>query len=699
MAPEGRRYHVQHVLGRGGFGTVYLAEMLSGGGFAKPVALKVLNQEMGAMAEVAQRLRDEARLLGRLKHPAILRVDDLVQLEGAWTVVMELLAGANLHQVVRASGPLPVGVALEVAHVVAGALHAAHDRPGPGGEPLRVLHRDIKPSNIQLTPLGEVKVLDFGVARASFATREAATRSLIFGSVGYMAPERMAGRDSHAGDVYALGVVLYEILAGRRFGTACSRATLQATMVEEALGMLPEDRQDDELLSLLRAVMAFEPSDRPRADAFQRRARKLRARHPEPWISDWADSVLREVMDEQEQGTGPLSGKVLRERRGADLQDDEADGEGAEPPRQHAGTGFTPPPFQPAEPNTPTAGINPTWQDAIPSEPIGLPPLPPPRERGASSAKTPVPTAETPVPTVPRPATTPEPEPPVEPEAGSPPVDQGHTQFERLTPPTPSPAHVQPLREAGTTMQGSDAPVTAAEPTPAPTPTPSASSTSDQPRRSRLPLLGLLVGGVVTIAGLIVVLGPVRSALRSDREFLLAEPAEASVTEPLPATPTPQDDLAVEREPALTAAHQLAAARAAPPTSSPMKAAPAASGQAETRGEEPSRPAAQPTQPAADPTQPASPPSESSTQAPEPTNAVAVVTLVGDASAVAFTDDHNSYGPGEVPPGDYVIYATFPGLDGAVQAGTLRLGAGQSVWVECQSGFDRCAVFPVWEGG
>ena len=154
---ENRRYEVLGVLGRGGFGTVYRAQLLGQGGFRKAVALKVLNPDMTGVAEVASRLRDEARILGLVRHRALVQVDGLVQLDGRWAVVMEYVPGVDLRVLLR-GGPVPVGPALEVAGEVAGALNAAYSAKGPDGSPLRLLHRDIKPGNVLVTAMGEVKV-------------------------------------------------------------------------------------------------------------------------------------------------------------------------------------------------------------------------------------------------------------------------------------------------------------------------------------------------------------------------------------------------------------------------------------------------------------------------------------------------------------------------------------------------------------
>ena len=124
---QGRTYRVLEAVGKGGFGTVYRAEMLGPGGFTKPVALKVLNPGMAEEHGIAERLRDEARLLGMLQHRSIVWVDGLLQLNGRWTVVMEFVEGVNLRQLLKTGGPLPVGCALDIVQQVAGAFHYAYE--------------------------------------------------------------------------------------------------------------------------------------------------------------------------------------------------------------------------------------------------------------------------------------------------------------------------------------------------------------------------------------------------------------------------------------------------------------------------------------------------------------------------------------------------------------------------------------------
>jgi len=302
-----RRFRILEAVGKGGFGTVYRAELQGAGGFRKQVALKVLNPEVAESVDLAERLRDEARMLGLLRHRAIVQVDGLHMLDGKWTVVMEFIDGVDLSRVI-ANGAMPVGPALEIAEEVSDALHSAYDAPSGEGEPLRVLHRDIKPSNIQLTPSGEVKVLDFGVARAEFQRRESVTRSILFGSLDYMAPERVDGIDTHAGDVYALGALLYELLAGEALGrTATNRERHEAAM-EERLSGLFEAIGDERLVSIIAQCTAYDDGDRPTAGELARMLRRERLRFPSPWLKDWASDVVPELMRSRDHTPGELTG-------------------------------------------------------------------------------------------------------------------------------------------------------------------------------------------------------------------------------------------------------------------------------------------------------------------------------------------------------------------------------------------------------
>ena len=209
-----RRYRILGLLGQGGHGKVYLAR-LETDNFRKDVAIKILRADQPGRQSL-RRFRDEARFLGLIRDRAIVGVDAPVQLNGQWAVVMEYVQGCTLARLLRAQGPVPPSVALEIILEIARALDKVYHHPGPDGRPLRLLHRDLKPGNIQLTAYGEVKILDFGVARAELVDREAKTRNVIMGTGAYIAPERFDGIEVPSGDIYSLGVVLEELLLGRR---------------------------------------------------------------------------------------------------------------------------------------------------------------------------------------------------------------------------------------------------------------------------------------------------------------------------------------------------------------------------------------------------------------------------------------------------------------------------------------------------
>lgn len=325
MESEVRRYHVVEAVGRGGFGTVYRARLLGPSGFSKQVALKVLNPDAPESIGVAERLRDEARLLGMLRHRAIVQVDGLHLLGGRWTVVMEFVEGADLKQVLVSQGPLPAGVVLEIVQEVANALHYAWElsqdlsvsalrADAAGSRPsLRLMHRDIKPGNIQLTASGEIKVLDFGVARADFADRESQTQSVYFGSLNYMAPERLDGIDDHKGDVYALGAVAFELLTGQPFGRTSANRERHDQRLREALARLWELHPDEELYRLVAECLLYDPEARPSARELERACRQLRAGLPGPYLSEWAEQAVPAILARREAIPDELSGATLVE--------------------------------------------------------------------------------------------------------------------------------------------------------------------------------------------------------------------------------------------------------------------------------------------------------------------------------------------------------------------------------------------------
>ena len=291
---------------------VYRAEMLGADGFEKPVAIKLLRMSGsdGRLAEEAQqRFRDEARLLGLLRHRAIVQVDGLVRLAGHQAVVMEYLEGVSLRALVK-RGPVPLGPALEIVAEVAAALDAAWQRPGPAGRPLNVCHRDLKPANLQLSADGEVKVLDFGIARADFQAREAATGSLAMGSVEYMSPARLDFEDDGAaGDIYSLGCVLYELVVGEAFGRSSANPVSHAARFDANIERVPA-----ELRGLVGQMLAFDQAARPGAKDVERACLDL-ARGAAPRLREWSAGAVPACAAQVPPANGTWTGRVFTEDR------------------------------------------------------------------------------------------------------------------------------------------------------------------------------------------------------------------------------------------------------------------------------------------------------------------------------------------------------------------------------------------------
>jgi serine/threonine-protein kinase len=294
-ARQSRQFRFLALLGQGGFGEVYLTEVIAGSGFRKQVAVKVLKAQWTNDPEVRGRLQDEAAVLGLLRHPNIVSAEDLVELRGQPALVMEYVAGCNLTDVLKAaaaSDPLPVRVVAEIGAAVASALEAAYWRPVTGtNRPIAVLHRDIKPGNIRLTPHGEVKLLDFGIARSEVLDRSVQTVDQQPGSLSYMAPELLRGEQaSPESDIYSLGVVIIECLLRSRFGWAGATAEEHADKVARAIGRTSD--LPHAFAATLLAALDFDPMIRPHAATLRQACRDLATSANGPGLVEWADSAV-----------------------------------------------------------------------------------------------------------------------------------------------------------------------------------------------------------------------------------------------------------------------------------------------------------------------------------------------------------------------------------------------------------------------
>src|SRR5215471_16565538 len=197
------RYRIVALLGKGGMGEVYRADDLTLG---QPVALKFLPEEAANNATLLERFRGEVRISRKVSHPNVCRVYDVGEVDGQTFFTMEYVDGEDLASLLRRIGRLPQDKAIEISRQLCAGLAAAH---GKG-----VLHRDLKPANIMLDGRGQVVITDFGLAGVADNIRGNEVRS---GTPAYMAPEQIAGKEvTMRSDIYALGLVLYEVFTGKR---------------------------------------------------------------------------------------------------------------------------------------------------------------------------------------------------------------------------------------------------------------------------------------------------------------------------------------------------------------------------------------------------------------------------------------------------------------------------------------------------
>ncbi len=199
----GNRYEIQEKVGGGGMSLVYRAKDIF---LNRVVAVKVLREQFANDEEFVKRFRREAQAVASLSHSNIVSIYD-VGIEGEiYYLVMELVEGNNLKEIIKEQGPLPLDEAVRITQQICDALQHAHEH--------QIIHRDVKPHNILLTKKGRAKVTDFGIARAVSTATVTHTKN-IMGSVHYFSPEQAKGEIAdEKSDIYALGVVLYEMLTG-----------------------------------------------------------------------------------------------------------------------------------------------------------------------------------------------------------------------------------------------------------------------------------------------------------------------------------------------------------------------------------------------------------------------------------------------------------------------------------------------------
>ncbi|MGM9510789.1 protein kinase domain-containing protein [Larkinella sp. GY13] len=267
-----QHYRIESLLGEGGMGTVYQATDTL---LQRLVAVKMLHPHLVSQTSFMERFRNEALILARLNHPNIAVVYNFLQDNADYFMAMEYVEGDSLEALIRKAGALSPAIAAEVVRQGLEGMAHAH-RKG-------VLHRDIKPANLMLTPEGTIKLMDFGIARVSGEQRLTQANRLV-GTLEYMAPELIEGQEpSPASDLYAMGVLLYELLSGKLpFASRTDYELMQAIVREKPIPLRKLDGQiPKELEAVVQKALDKNPAKRfADAKAFQKALQPFYASAP-----------------------------------------------------------------------------------------------------------------------------------------------------------------------------------------------------------------------------------------------------------------------------------------------------------------------------------------------------------------------------------------------------------------------------------
>jgi serine/threonine-protein kinase len=297
------RYQLYGEIASGGMATVHLGRLRGPAGFSRIVAIKKLHPQLAKEPEFIAMFLDEARLAARIHHPNVVQTLDVIAAEGEVLLVMEYVHGEALSRLLRASAeageraPAPVAVAVLIG--VLEGLHAAHEATSSDGKPLGLVHRDVSPHNVLVGPDGIARLLDFGVAKA--AGRLQTTRDgRVKGKFAYMAPEQINAEPlDRRADLFACGVVLWEMLVGSRLfqredpgsvvhAVLTEPVTAPRTLVPE----LPAALDEAVMCALRRRREERFASARAMAEALERAVAPATARAVGAWVERMAPEAL-----------------------------------------------------------------------------------------------------------------------------------------------------------------------------------------------------------------------------------------------------------------------------------------------------------------------------------------------------------------------------------------------------------------------
>jgi eukaryotic-like serine/threonine-protein kinase len=313
------RYLLFDSFAKGGMASVHFGRVLGPVGFSRVVAIKRHHEQFAKTPEFVSMIIDEARLAGRIRHPNVVPVIDVVQLPDELLLVMEYVSGVSLARLIHATSDhgqsIPLGVAVTIACDVLSGLHAAHTAKNDRGESMGIVHRDVSPQNVLIGSAGIARVTDFGIAHA--AERMAVTRTHeIKGKLEYMAKEQIRReRVDRRADLYAVGIVLWEMMTGRRpFADDDQKALLARVYSGDFAAPSSLRPEVPEALDAV-TLAALSPESTERPDNAHAMAQALARAHPPAShieVGEWVSAVAANELASRERRVAEI--EAFREK-------------------------------------------------------------------------------------------------------------------------------------------------------------------------------------------------------------------------------------------------------------------------------------------------------------------------------------------------------------------------------------------------
>jgi serine/threonine-protein kinase len=300
------RYVLYDAIAAGGMASVHVGRLLGPVGFSRTVAIKRLHPHLARDHDFVSMFLDEARLAARIQHPNVVATVDVVSDDGELFLVMDYVQGDSLSHLIKqstkAGAPVPTRVAAAIVTGALNGLHAAHEATDERGEPMGIVHRDVSPQNVLVGVDGVPRVVDFGVAKA--VSRAQTTQDgQVKGKLAYMAPEQLQRMPvDRRADLYAMGVVLWETLAGKKLFEAADGPAVIAAVIEGHVPELSKIRSDvpRELDDVLRRTLHRDPAQRF-ATALELAAaiEHVCPVAPQRDVAAWVTSLASELLEER----------------------------------------------------------------------------------------------------------------------------------------------------------------------------------------------------------------------------------------------------------------------------------------------------------------------------------------------------------------------------------------------------------------